>query len=241
MTKIGAITVNCENVNITEDKKLPVRTGRYIKISIADQGEGISPENLKKIFDPYFTTKKEGSGLGLATSFSIIKKHDGYISVDSKLHKGTVFHIYLPASTATTKSMKFEISKPIPGSGKILFMDDDPMIRELLEKGLNSLGYRIVCASTGEQAIKEYINAYENNEPFDIVITDLTVPGGMSGDQLISQLKETYPKIKAIVSSGYFNDPIMANYKDYGFQGFVAKPFDMTELSNVINNVLTAK
>ena len=238
MPEGGTIQICAENISLKALDTLPLPPGRYVKISIHDQGVGIPKEHTHKIFDPYFTTKQKGSGLGLATAYSIIKKHGGHIAVDSKQSEGTSFYIYLPASSKEISSKKEEEQRLFTGKGKILFMDDEQMIREIAGQMLRKLGYEVEFARDGEEAIKLYSKAKESRETFDAVIMDLTVPGGMGGKKAIQRLKEIDPKVKAIVSSGYFNDPVMSDFREYGFRGVFAKPYKIEDLSRVLHEVL---
>lgn len=238
MPEGGIIEVSAENINLTL-KKLPfLKPGKYIKISIKDNGTGISKQHLKKIFDPYFTTKQTGTGLGLATSYSIIKKHNGYLSTESKLDKGTSFYIFLPALTKPQKIKTKKQTKLIIGKGRILFMDDEPSLRKAIRRMLTKMGFEVEVAVEGNEAIKLYNQAKEIKNSFDIVIMDLTIPGGMGGEVAIKKLLKIDPKARVIVSSGYSNNPVMANYKDYGFVGILMKPYSMEDLSIVLQDVL---
>lgn len=237
----GNITIRTENAVIKSDSSLPLPEGKYIKITIEDQGIGISQKNISKIFDPYFSTKQQGSGLGLATTYSIIKKHNGHIAVYSEIDKGTVFHIYLPASLNITEK-KEEINMPSHrGQGKILIMDDQEPILKMVERMVNRMGYETVSAHDGALAIELYRDAFHSQKPFDVVILDLTVPGGIGGAETIIELQAIDPTVKAIVSSGYSNDPIMANYKDYGFCGVAQKPYTRDHLADVLNKALRGR
>jgi nitrogen-specific signal transduction histidine kinase/CheY-like chemotaxis protein len=232
----GTIKVAVQNLIIEDRDGLPIKPGRYIGISITDQGIGISEEYLSKIFDPYFTTKQEGSGLGLAISYSIIKRHDGCIRVESKLDVGTTFHIYLPASEkAVTEKRK---DKVIKGRGKILVMDDEASLRKIAGRMLDRLGYEPESAKDGDEAIQMVKEAKEAKKPYDAIILDLTVPGGMGGKETIQKLLEIDPEVKAIVSSGYSDDPVLANFQEYGFKGMLPKPFESLSLSKVLHEVL---
>ncbi|MCD6400113.1 PAS domain S-box protein, partial [candidate division WOR-3 bacterium] len=236
----GNIYIKAENVILGKDNLLPLPTGKYIRIIVKDEGIGIPREHLKRIFDPYFTTKKKGSGLGLAIVYSIIKKHGGYITVESELGKGATFYIYLPAvERKTEKETEYrEERAALTKEGKILFMDDDGMVRETVGRMLEKKGYKVETAENGEEAVKKYRKAFNSKKPFDAVILDLTVPGGMGGKEAMKKLKEIDPDVKAIVSSGYSTDPIMSHYKKYGFKGVVAKPFIIEELQEVLRRVL---
>ena len=239
MPEGGTITITIENIDIGIENALALKEGRYIKVSVKDRGTGISEENLPKIFDPYFTTKKAGSGLGLATSYSIIKKHGGLITVESELGNGATFYIYLPASDKkVTEKGKNSEETLLGGKGKVLVMDDEATIRELMLDLLNRLGYEAELAKDGSEAIEKYEGAKKSGRPFDAVIMDLTIPGGMGGKEAIKQLREIDPRIKAIVSSGYHNDPIMAEYERYGFKDVMAKPYTVKKLSEVLNKVI---
>jgi PAS domain S-box-containing protein len=234
----GALRIRCDNVGIAAKDALPLKEGNYVKISIEDRGIGIGKEHLSKIFDPYFTTKQKGSGLGLATSYSIIKKHDGHIAVESDLGVGTTFHLYLPAAAATSPARTVREETLLTGTGKILIMDDEPTVREVAAEILRSLGYEVEDARDGAEAITMFTEAGKSGKGFDAVIMDLTVPGGMGGKDAVRKLLEIDPGVKAIVSSGYSNDPVMADYKKYGFQGMIAKPFSIAGLSKTIRAVM---
>ena len=233
----GVITIRTENTEITDDSGIPLSVGRYIKIVVEDQGTGISKKHLPNIFEPYYTTKQKGSGLGLATVYSIIKRHVGHITVHSEIEKGTVFSIYLPASSENIHKIKKKEHNNHSGQGNILIMDDQESILKMVSRMLNKMGYEVSSATDGRQAIKIYRDACDAGKAFDLVILDLTVPGGMGGAKLIQELLKIDPKVKAVVSSGYSNDPIMANYENYGFCGVVPKPYTKEELSVVLDKV----
>jgi CheY-like chemotaxis protein len=239
MPEGGIIGVNAENFIVRIDTTLPLQKGNYVKISIKDQGIGIPKEYLSKIFDPYFSTKQKGSGLGLTVAYSIIKNHEGYITVDSEMGAGTTFSIYLPASTKQIQIEKIKEIKPIFGKGKILVMDDEEIIRDALGEILTTLEYQVNFAKNGEEAIALYKQAKEVNEPFDAVIMDLTIRGGMGGKEAIKKLLEIDSSVKAIVSSGYSTDPVMADYQNYGFSGVVAKPYNIQELSKTLHKIIS--
>lgn len=237
----GQIFVNAENKVVTANDSLPVQDGSYVHISICDTGTGIPPENLTRIFDPYFTTKEKGSGLGLATSYSIVRNHDGCITVDSMPAVGTTFHVFLPASPQDTAKHPREWMKPCTGSGRILVMDDEEMIRDIAGTLLGLIGYQVTFAEHGEEAMALYKDSLEKEERFDAVIMDLTIPGGMGGKETIKRLLELDPNVIALVSSGYSTDPVMANYKRFGFKGVVLKPYVLEDLSNALQRVLHKK
>jgi PAS domain S-box-containing protein len=241
MPQGGIITIGAVNIVFDERSRmggLVLEKGKYIKISIEDHGIGIQKEHIDKIFDPYFTTKQRGSGIGLATTYSIIKKHEGNITVDSIPGKGTIFHIYLKASEKQLEIRSDNIENPLCGKGRVLIMDDEEMVASTTSEILASLGYSVASARDGREAVEQYQKANESGIPFDAVILDLTVPGGMGGEETIKKLLEIDPSVKAIVSSGYSNNPIMSEFRKYGFSGIVTKPFHIRELSEVINMVI---
>jgi PAS domain S-box-containing protein len=238
----GTLRVQSENFFLAEENAAlsPLRVGKYVKISVRDEGIGIPEEYLKKIFDPYFTTKPKGSGLGLATSYSIVKNHDGLITVESKVGLGSVFSIYLPA---TDKQVAFERSRsePAKGKGRILALDDEEAICELVKAALTPLGYDVTTVQDGLSAINAYKEALDADRKFDAVISDLTIPGGMGGAECIKRLVEMDPGVKAIVSSGYAMDPVMSRYREYGFCACIAKPYEVSDLGHVVHDVLESK
>ncbi len=241
MPEAGAIIISARNHVVKKSAGLPLKEGKYVKISVEDHGIGIKKEDIQNIFDPFYSTKDEGSGLGLAVSYSIMNKHDGLITVESEVGKGTIFDLYLPALPATHQErIKEEEKKKVlhRGKGKILVMDDECFIRELVKAILEKLGYAHELAKDGQEAIKLYEKAFAEKQPFDLVIMDLTIKGGMGGKEAIERLLAFDPKVKAIVSSGYSNDPIMTNFQEYGFCGVMAKPYCISELSQTFERVL---
>ncbi|MBU7014172.1 MAG: PAS domain S-box protein [Theionarchaea archaeon] len=238
MPEGGIVQVRAENVEVTSAEELPLHPGKYVKISIKDEGTGMPERLFSRIFDPYFTTKQKGSGLGLATSYSIIKKHDGHIDVESEVGTGTTFYIWLPASLEHKKDEKPKEGR-LDGSGRVLLMDDEPLVLDAAGEVLEYLGYEVTFACDGEETILLYRNAVQQGTPFDAVIMDLTIPGSMGGEEAIGELLSVDPNVKAIVSSGYSTDPIMADYKAYGFRGVVTKPYTIEELSKTLREVLS--
>jgi len=231
----GTIHINGHNIKTTE--------GALVQITVQDEGEGIAPEYLDKIFDPYFSTKSQGSGLGLASAHSIISKHNGTISVDSKLNEGTTFTFYLPAADNLEEMgdailEKIESSSLFDSGAHILVLDDEDDVREVIGMMLEEMGHKVSYAIDGEEAITKYREAQQNNSPYDAVITDLTIPGGMGGQEASREILQLDPQAKIIVSSGYATDPVMANYEEYGFLGRVVKPFRLSELQQVVQQVL---
>ncbi|MCL6621789.1 MAG: PAS domain S-box protein [Syntrophobacterales bacterium] len=240
MPRGGTIWVTGENVRLGPDSPLPLPQGPYIKISVKDQGVGIPEAYLAKIFDPFFSTKQKGSGLGLATAYSIIKNHGGYMTVTSQVGQGTVFHIYLPASAREAPPPRPRApAEPVPGRGRVLVMDDDEMVRSVAGKILAHLGYEADFARDGEEALRLYDAARHAGRPFDVVIMDLTIPGSLGGKETIRRLLHLAPEARVIVSSGYADDPIITNYQEYGFKGVIRKPYRIhtfsRELARVIN------
>lgn len=240
MPEGGIIRVKAENITADAEHPLPLKGGKYLKISIKDHGIGISEEHLAKIFDPYFTTKQEGSGLGLASAYSIIKKHDGHITAESKLGEGTTFYIYLPASEKKIPIVKDTgISSASRGKGKVLVMDDDDTVRLVVGRMLGQCGYEAEFAEDGDKAIDLYKKAKATGQPFDAVIMDLIIPAGMGGKEAIKRLIEIDPDIRAIVSSGYSDDPVLSNFKEYGFKDAMAKPYEIAELRQMLHKVIS--
>ncbi|RKZ33996.1 hypothetical protein DRQ33_03090 [bacterium] len=239
MPEGGTIKLDMENVLVDKGTNLPLTPGRYVKISIQDEGIGIPKDYITKIFDPYFTTKQKGNGLGLAITYSIIKKHDGYISLDSKVGKGTTIDIYLPASEAGEQKIKMGRKKITTEPAKILLMDDEEQILEIVKSILESVGHKVETAINGKIAIEKYSKAKEQGKPFDVVILDLTVPGAMGGKEAIKELIQIEPDIKAIVSSGYSNDPVMANYKEYGFSAILSKPYRPNQIIEIVAEIIS--
>lgn len=240
----GVVTVTAENMTIGPIDLPPLKPGSYLKISIKDRGTGIPEEDLGRVFDPYFTTKEMGSGLGLAISYSIVKNHWGHISVDSETGVGSTFSVYLPTSTKKEVG-KEEDQAPVAevkdGHGRILIMDDEELIRDIVSRTLREAGYEVESAQNGNEAIDIYLQAQLSERPFDVVILDLTIPGGLGGKDAIKELFELDPEARAIVSSGYSDDPIMEDFEKYGFKGAVAKPYNTEELKRVVEKVILMK
>lgn len=233
ITGSGTISITCCNTDMIEDLNcVGPRERKYVKISINDYGIGIPANVVDKIFDPYYSTKKEGSGLGLAISHAIITKHEGQIFVKSTSGVGTTFTLYIPATSGEARTSAQVAISPARNKIKILIMDDDKMIRDVAKAMLTKLGHEVVLAMDGDEAIKAFRDA-ENT--IDLVIMDLTIPGGMGGKEAVREILRINPAAKVVVSSGYSNDPIMANFKDYGFCSALVKPYQFHELSNVIS------
>jgi two-component system, cell cycle sensor histidine kinase and response regulator CckA len=232
----GSVEMRAENVRLGQENRLPCAPGNYVRITIKDQGIGISSENLPHIYDPYFTTKQKGSGLGLASSYSIIKRHGGYIDVDSKAGEGTTFILYLP-SRGFAPEIK-ESEELSSGKGKILLMENDAMVRELTGELLGHLGYQVDFAGGGEEAIRCYRAALAANDPYRLVIMDPTVPNGKGAREAVHRILELDPAARVVVSSGHPRDPVMIDHQRYGFSGMLVKPYNIKELVQTINRLL---
>lgn len=236
----GYIRIRCENVLIKQNDITNFKEGMYVKIAIKDEGSGISKDYINKIFDPYFTTKQKGSGLGLAVTYSIINKHNGYINVESELGKGTTFYIYLPASNTTETIKEKKEQTKNTHTGKILIMDDEELIRDVTSKILTNTGYTVETSEDGEKAIELYKKAFLEEKPYDVVIMDLTIPGGIGGKEAIKILLDFDPSIKAIVTSGYSTDMVMNNYKEHGFKAVIVKPYRMEEIIHTLDTIIAS-
>ena len=241
MPEGGHFTIRVENLNLASPALLPspaLTPGHYVKISFEDQGLGIDPHHVPNIFDPYFTTKSGGSGLGLATAHSIIQQHEGHISVESNLGKGTTFRIYLPSSYAAPHPTDTTVAVMPKGRGRILVMDDEVSIRRMVQDALTQFGYEVEGVANGQEAIDAFSLSQKNEDPFDVVLLDLTVPGGMGGKEAIHHLRSLDPNLRAVVTSGYSDDPIMSNFERYGFQGILVKPYKILDLAKLLESLL---
>ena len=237
MPSEGTLTISWENHAMNElsaviDREHP--EDGYVKISFTDTGSGIASEDLPKIFDPYFTTKSDGHGLGLTSAYTITKKHHGHMTVESTLGVGTCVSLYFPACPEGALGRSVTSLTKKNGTGKILVMDDEESIRVLASEMLRSCGYHFEMAKNGEEALALYQDAQRANDPFSAVILDLTVPGGLGGKETMQRLLQIDPQVKAVVSSGYSNDPIMAKYQAFGFRAVMTKPYSLLELSDVM-------
>lgn len=237
MPQGGKLQVRATNFVNSGENGLPLAQGDYVLISVEDRGSGIAPENLSKIFDPYFTTKSSGHGLGLAMCYSIIRNHQGHIGVRSLLGYGSTFDVYLPA----TINAQVELSEPdeqiIQGSGRVLIMDDELYILKLISHVIERLGYEVFLAKDGQEALTIHRQQIEAGKPLDIIILDLTVPGGMSGREAIEKLRQVDKTVKTVVSSGYYNDSTLSQYRECGFDAVLPKPYDVQELSMVLSSL----
>ncbi|MCK4980267.1 MAG: response regulator, partial [Candidatus Delongbacteria bacterium] len=235
----GEIIITCSNVSDIRDEPVSLSDGNFVKIIIQDNGVGINKEDIDKIFDPYFTTKHMGNGLGLAITNSIIKSHDGNISVHSTTGKGTTIIVYLPAAQQVdVEDIKEKsVSEPCQ-KARILIMDDETMVLDISKQMLDHLGHTVFLAKDGMEAAAVYKEHQKSKTPIDVTIMDLTIPGGMGGKDAVQEILKINPDAKVIVSSGYSNDPVMTNYQQYGFVGAITKPFHLTDLNKIINDIL---
>ncbi len=239
MPEGGQVEITARNVK-APDKNLPqgLEKGGYVEIAVRDGGIGIPEPYIAKIFDPYFTTKERGSGLGLATSYSIIKNHGGLIDVKSEVGKGTTFSLYLPQALTAEKATQIEPEPSRRTMGKILVMDDDPVIRDVAGELIKALGHEVDVAAHGDEAVEKYTSAKQSGRPFNVVILDLTIRGGIGGAETVRRIKEIDSGVKAVVSSGYSDDAITSNYRDHKFDAFLKKPYNVDSLRDVLGQLL---
>lgn len=262
MPRGGLLRVSVHNEEIVENAKPGLTPGRYVKLVLTDTGEGIAAENLSRIFDPYFTTRKEKTGLGLSTVYSIIRRHHGRIEAASTPGIGTTFILWLPTTDLPVMEAPAPVAEPGPAEAaeaaakplapiqppegaarpkpRVLLMDDEESIRRVVEIVLQRLGCEAVVVADGEAALREFENGLNQGRPLDLLVLDLTIPGGVGGREVIERIRERDPNVPAIVSSGYSNDPVLAHYADYGFQAMVQKPYDVRQLAAVISEMVGA-
>ena len=241
MPEGGTLTVWAENVVLGLGYTPPLPAGRYIKITVQDHGCGIPKDLLPNIFNPYFTTKEQGSGLGLTTAYAIVAKHEGYMTIESEVGVGTTVVVYLPVSSRPLAPVPASPGAASTGQGRILVMDDEAMIRDLLQEIPSDFGYHVVCVSDGTEAITTYQRAQEAGQPFAVVILDHTIPGGMGGLETFARLRTLDPQVTALLSSGYANDPVMATFMQYGFSGVITKPYTVQKLQEALQHVLRGR
>jgi CheY-like chemotaxis protein len=237
----GTVEVTAKNVH-SPAKGLPpiLAEGNYIEISVMDHGIGIPEHHIARIFDPYFTTKDKGSGLGLATSYSIVKNHGGLIDVKSEMGKGSTFFVYLPAVEAEEEKVEATLETTVVARrGRILIMDDEELVRHIVGKMIKSLGHEVEVAENGEEAIAMYREALSSKRLFDVVILDLTIRGGKGGEETLRELLEVYPGVKAVVSSGYADSSTISEYESRGFKACLTKPYEIDELRKTLDSLLT--
>jgi PAS domain S-box-containing protein len=237
----GTVTVTADNAHLTAGDVSTLEAGRYIRIEVADTGSGIPESRLEKIFDPFFTTKKGGSGLGLATAFSIVRSHGGAIVVHSALGEGSKFTVYIPATDEPGVTPEPRSDEAPHGSGRLLIMDDDESVRSAAAELLETIGYSVDTAADGAEAIALYPAAMSEGRPFSAVVLDLTVPEGVGGRETMARLVAIDPGVRAIVSSGYSTDPVMANFREHGFAGVAVKPYRLAELARTLRVALAER
>ncbi|MCP4221549.1 MAG: PAS domain S-box protein [bacterium] len=238
MPKGGILEVKAENVSVEAVKGIPLQPGDYARISFKDHGPGIPDEYLLRIFDPYFSTHDKQRGMGLTAAYSIMKNHGGYIRVETREGTGTIFHVYLPGHSEEKLQPEPVRRKPEVSQPRILLMDDEEVIREVAGEMLEMSGYQVVFAREGSEAIELYQSQMEGDSPFDAVVMDLTIPGGMGGQECMEVLLKIDPNVKAVVSSGYCDDPIMADHRKYGFSGVVKKPYKIDDLKQCLRKII---
>ena len=235
----GKIRLSLHNETIDRGAVATLPPGPYLRLEVADSGKGIAPEHLARIFEPFFTTKEAGSGLGLATVYSVIQKHRGHVTVESTPEQGTTFRIWLPAACVDPVAATKTAGPFPPLRGRVLFMDDEEPIRHMTKALLERIGLEVKLTKDGAEAVREYAEARLAGQPFDVVVFDLTVPGGMGGADAMREILKIDPAARGIVSSGYSSDPVMANHRAHGFRGSVPKPYRIADFSRTIRDVLT--
>jgi two-component system cell cycle sensor histidine kinase/response regulator CckA len=239
MPRGGRLEVRAENVRLPRGNSLSLRPGPYVRVTFKDEGVGIPPADLPRIFEPYFTTKEGGSGLGLATAWSVLRRHEGHIAVESDAGRGAAFTLHLPATgEAAEREAAAAGGQVVGGTGRILVVDDEPMIRALLRELLEHLGYEVETAAEGGEAVRLFEAAAQAGRGFDLLILDLTIRGGIGGRETIARIRARHPEARAIVSSGYSNDPVMARHREHGFAGVLSKPYTLEDLSSLLAQVL---
>jgi CheY-like chemotaxis protein len=234
----GGIKLSMVNETIGTGQVATLPAGHYLRIDITDSGRGIAPEHLARIFEPFFTTKEYGTGLGLATAYSVIQKHRGYITAESVVGAGTTFRLWLPAARIEPATPAPTLSPFEPMKGRVLFMDDEEPIRMMTQALLERLGLDVKVTADGDEAVQEYATARSAGQPYDVVIFDLTVPGAMGGAAAMREILKIDPAARGIVSSGYSSDPVMANFRAHGFRGSVPKPYRIADISRTLREVM---
>lgn len=244
MPKGGVVTLRAVNVRLQVDEVRALPAGDYLHITVADEGEGIAREKLARIFDPYFSTKQRGSqkgmGLGLTICHAVMRKHQGAITVESVVGRGTTFHLYLPAAEAKVVEHQEStppLPEPVREARRILAMDDEPVMRDSVQASLQKMGFECEVVADGEEAVRSYCRAREEGSPFDAVLLDLTIPGGMGGRETLARLRALDPAVWVAVMSGYTNDKVMSDYQALGFNAALSKPFTSAMLRSVLDQV----
>ena len=238
MPEGGVIEIGAENVPPEALKNVPLEPGRYVRVTVTDHGVGIPDRHLPRVFDPFFTTKQKGSGLGLATSFTIVRNHGGHIQIDSEAGKGTTVRVYLPASDRASALEGPGERGARQSAGRVLLVDDEEPIRKSVSEALRRLGYAVALARDGAEGIRLYREACEGDGAFDAVLLDLTIPGGMGGKEAVRELLEIDPAARVIASSGYSSDPVMADYRSHGFCEAIVKPYRIDDLNETLRKVI---
>jgi nitrogen-specific signal transduction histidine kinase/CheY-like chemotaxis protein len=238
MPRGGTVTVTVDNTHLVAGDVPTLDAGRFVRVDVRDTGGGMPDAQLETIFDPFYTTKRGRSGLGLATAFSIVRSHGGAIVVHSKENEGSTFTVYLPASEEDRLTAPGRDDGSIRGHGRLLIMDDDEAVRSAAAELLATIGYEVVTAADGAEAVEIYRRELEADHRFDAVILDLTVPEGVGGRETMSRLLDLDPEVRAIVSSGYSTDPVMANYREHGFSGVAVKPYRLAELARTLERLI---
>ncbi len=234
----GEVKIRAGNIEISSRSRLPLHKGNYIKIVVEDTGCGIPEENLSRIFDPYFTTKENGSGLGLATAYSIISRHGGCMTVQSTRGQGSLFTIYLPALEVELSGKPAEsITAVCRKQKRVLLVDDEEVVRHVVTRMLDTLGHEVLAVEEGEAALLEYRRARQAGTPYDVVIMDLTVQNGLGGREAVGLLLQEDPQARVILSSGYSNDPVLCNFQEHGFKGVITKPYLIEDLRSTLENL----
>jgi two-component system, cell cycle sensor histidine kinase and response regulator CckA len=234
----GTITVSAQNISLSANEHASLPAGKYVQLSIQDEGVGIPEDFLPRIFDPYYTTKPKGHGLGLTTCYSIITRHGGDIDVESEPGKGSTFNLYLPASVKSAETSGGKSTGKHAGQGTFLVMDDEEAIRLITKKMLESLGYTVVLKENGQGAVEFFETELKANRKVAGMIFDITIPGGMGGKEAIAEIRKLCSETPAFVASGYSTDPIMANPTEYGFTASIRKPYRMADLSEMLEKHL---
>lgn len=234
----GNIQLSAQNISLANKEHPELKAGNYVKISIKDSGIGIPKEIISRIFDPFFTTKIKGHGLGLATCYSIINRHGGFIDVESDSGRGSSFHVFLPASTDEYALASDQTAAMHKGKGTFLLMDDQKVIRDTVGAMLRSFGYSVVLKNSGEDAIDFVKKDLSEGNKITAMIFDLTIPGCMGGKEAITEIRKISKEIPVFVASGYADDPVMSEPKKHGFTASISKPFTMADLANVLNKNL---
>jgi PAS domain S-box-containing protein len=233
MTGGGVIHIGMSNIGAMPR----LGDGRYVRVSVADDGPGIAPAQMARIFEPYFSTKSGGSGLGLATAFRIVRQHRGDIVVRSEPGRGATFDVFLPATDEVPVPEVTVPGKPVRGIGRVLVMDDEQAIRDVARAMLRRLGYEVECVANGTDAVQLYREAMDHGKRYDVVLLDLTIPDGLGGMETVEMLRKSDPEVVAVVSSGYSVDPIMADHTQHGFAGVLPKPYRLDEMAQVMDRV----